>query len=207
MFVVSESPTFYISSVIIYCMNKAAALLVLMLLIAGCSNKQGDKMGQIVVIETNKGNIEVELNAEKAPITVANFLRYANEGYYNGTVFHRVIPRFMIQGGGFTPDGKEKPTHEEIKLESKNGLKNVVGSIAMARTNVPDSATSQFFINLVNNSFLDYRPGNDGYAVFGNVVKGMDVVQSIGIVKTASKSYNDDWPVEDVVIKRVYVKT
>jgi cyclophilin family peptidyl-prolyl cis-trans isomerase len=188
-------------------MNKAAALVVLMLLLAGCSTKQGDKMGQIVVIETNKGNIEVELNAEKAPITVANFLRYANEGFYDGTVFHRVIPKFMIQGGGFLPNGSEKKTHEQIKLESKNGLKNVVGSIAMARTNVPDSATSQFFINLVNNSFLDYRPGNDGYAVFGNVVKGIDVVQSIGMVRTSSKGYNDDWPVEDVVIKKVYVKT
>jgi peptidyl-prolyl cis-trans isomerase B (cyclophilin B) len=187
-------------------MNKAAVLMAVVLLIAGCVKTQGDKMENVVVIETSKGNIEVALDADKAPITVANFLKYANEGFYDGTIFHRVIPRFMIQGGGFMPDGSEKETHAPIKLESKNGLKNAVGTIAMARTNVPDSATSQFFINLVNNSFLDYRPGNDGYAVFGTVVKGMDVVQAIGMVRTASKGYNDDWPVEDVVIKRVYMK-
>ncbi|MBI3036523.1 peptidyl-prolyl cis-trans isomerase [Candidatus Woesearchaeota archaeon] len=159
-----------------------------------------------VIIETNKGKIEVELYPDKAPITVKNFLDYVNEGFYDGTVFHRVIPGFMIQGGGFTPDGAQKPTHEQIKLESSNGLKNKVGTIAMARTNIPDSASSQFFINIADNSPLDYNPGNDGYAVFGTVTKGMDVVNAIAAVKTSSRGPYDDWPIEDVVIKKVSVK-
>ena len=163
-------------------------------------------MKDTVVIETSKGTIEVQLNREKAPITVDNFLIYANEGFYDGTVFHRVIPGFMIQGGGFTPDANQKPTLQPIKLESNNGLKNDIGTIAMARTSVPDSATSQFFINLASNGFLDYAPGNDGYAVFGTVTKGMDIVNAIAAVKTGSRNGNGDWPVEDVVIKKAYVK-
>jgi len=160
----------------------------------------------IVVLETGMGNIEITLNPEKAPITVANFLVYVNEGFYSGTVFHRVIPNFMVQGGGFTADGTLKPTHDPIKLESANGLKNDVGTVAMARTNIPDSATSQFFINLVNNDFLNYAPGNDGYAVFGTVTAGMDVVNAIEEVKTATRGSNADWPVQDITINRAYVK-
>jgi len=112
----------------------------------------------------------------------------------------------MIQGGGFLPDGTEKPTEPPIKLESQNGLKNTIGTVAMARTNVPDSATSQFFINIADNDFLNYKPGNPGYAVFGKVTAGMDVVNKIKVVKTASKGAHDDWPVEDVLIKRAYMK-
>lgn len=172
------------------------------------NQEQGDKHMNTatVIIETSKGNIEAELYPDKAPITVKNFLEYASEGFYDGTVFHRVMPGFMIQGGGFTPDGKQKPTHEQIKLESSNGLKNKVGTIAMALTSIPDSATSQFFINVADNGFLDYAPGNDGYAVFGKVTSGMDVVNKIVAVKTSTRGPNGDWPVEDVVIKKVYVR-
>ena len=160
----------------------------------------------IVVLETSMGNIEIALNPEKAPITVENFLAYVNEGFYSGTVFHRVIPNFMVQGGGFTADGTQKPTHDPIQLESANGLKNDVGTVAMARTNIPDSATSQFFINVVNNDFLNYAPGNDGYTVFGTVTAGMDVVNAIEQVRTATRGSNADWPVQDITINRVYVK-
>ncbi len=193
-------------------MRKAFLLtaVVAALLLAGCSSstQKGDvKMTKdIVVIETSKGTIEVQLNSEKASITVENFLAYVNSGFYDGTVFHRVMPGFMIQGGGFTPDGTQKPTSEPIKLESDNGLGNDAGTIAMARTSVPDSATSQFFINVANNGFLNYAPGNDGYAVFGKVTSGMDVVNKIAAVRTSSRGDNSNWPVEDVVIKKVSVK-
>jgi len=159
-----------------------------------------------VVMETSKGTIEIDLNERDAPVTVANFLTYVDEGFYDGTVFHRVIDGFMIQGGGFTPDGKQKKTHSPIELESQNGLKNKRGSIAMARTNVPDSATAQFFINVADNAMLDYAPGNDGYAVFGKVVSGMEVVDSIKSVQTTTKGGMADWPVEDVMIEKVYRK-
>lgn len=161
---------------------------------------------KIIVIETSKGNIEVELNFEKAPITSENFLSYVESGFYEGTVFHRVIPNFMVQGGGFTKDGAQKTTMKPIKLESNNGLKNLRGTIAMARTNVPDSATSQFFINTKDNDFLNYAPGNPGYAVFGKVIKGMEVIDAIEKVKTSSRGPYDDWPVEDVLIVKVYFK-
>lgn len=161
---------------------------------------------QVVVMETNKGVMEVELDADKAPVTVKNFLEYANAGFYDGTVFHRVIPGFMIQGGGFTPDAVEKETSAAIKLEASNGLKNLRGTIAMARTSDPDSATSQFFINLADNAFLDAAPGNDGYAVFGKVVSGMAVVDSIAKVSTRTRGPHDDWPLEDVAITRAYLK-
>lgn len=164
------------------------------------------KMTEIAVFETSKGNIEVELYRDKAPVTVENFVRYVRAGHYDGTVFHRVIPNFMIQGGGFSAGGKEKPTNAPIKLESRSGLSNKNGTLAMARTNVSDSATSQFFINVKDNDFLDYRPGNPGYAVFGKVVSGMDTVMSITKVRTASRGPHDDWPVEDVVIKKAYMK-
>mgnify|MGYP001571701348 CR=1 FL=1 len=197
--------------------QKSAAAIAIIVVVAAVflalndSNRpkgEGDKNmnAATVIIETSVGKIELELYPDKAPITVKNFLGYVDEGFYAGTVFHRVIPGFMIQGGGFIPDGTRKETHSPIKLESNNGLKNKVGAIAMARTNIPDSATSQFFINIADNSPLDYTPGNDGYAVFGTVIKGMDVVNAIVSVKTSTRDGNGDWPVEDVVIKKVSVK-
>ena len=159
-------------------------------------------------IETNLGNIELELDEKKAPLTVKNFADYARSGHYD-TIFHRVINGFMIQGGGFTADMNQKPTKEPIRNEAMNGLKNARGTIAMARTMVVDSATSQFFINLVDNSFLDFRnpsPQGFGYAVFGKVTKGMEVVDKIAKVQTGSRGMHQDVPVEPVVIKKVTVE-
>jgi cyclophilin family peptidyl-prolyl cis-trans isomerase len=158
------------------------------------------------VIETGLGKIEIELDERNSPVTVENFIAYADSGFYEGTIFHRVIKGFMVQGGGFTPDGFQKLTKSPIILESNNGLKNKRGTIAMARTVVPDSATSQFFINTVDNDFLDYAPGNPGYAVFGRVVSGMDVVERIEKAATSSKESFSDWPVDDVVILKVVVR-
>jgi len=161
----------------------------------------------VVVLETSKGNMEIELYADKAPVTVSNFLMYVNEHFYDGTVFHRVMDGFMIQGGGFTPDGIERYTRDPIILESRNGLHNGIGYVAMARTEDPNSATSQFFINVVDNSMLDYSgPANPGYAVFGKVVSGMDVVNTIKSVPVSTRGYYENWPVEDVMIIRAYVK-
>ncbi|MBL7050843.1 peptidyl-prolyl cis-trans isomerase [Candidatus Woesearchaeota archaeon] len=159
-----------------------------------------------VILETNKGNIEIELSQDKAPITVENFINYVNKGHYDGTIFHRVINDFMIQGGGFTPDGQQKSTDAPIKLESNNGLTNNLGTIAMARTGIPDSATSQFFINIKDNDFLNYAPGNPGYAVFGKVVSGMEIVNQIKSVKTTTKNGMGDWPVEDIIIEKAYIQ-
>jgi len=162
----------------------------------------------MVLMKTSMGEIKLELDAEKAPITVANFLEYAKAGYYDGTIFHRVIPNFMIQGGGFTPDMSQKPTRAPIKNEADNGLKNTVGTIAMARTNVVDSATAQFFINAKDNAFLDHRgktPAGYGYAVFGKVVDGLDVVKKIEGVSTTTKAGHGDVPVDDVVIESVTI--
>jgi len=159
-----------------------------------------------VRMTTSLGSIELELDAARAPATVANFLSYADKGFYNGTVFHRVIPGFMIQGGGFTPGMKEKPTGEKIRNEADNGLKNLAGTIAMARTPDPHSAAAQFFINTVNNPTLDYRSKTEqgwGYAVFGKVTKGMDVVKKIEKVSTGNAGYHQNVPVKDVVIKKV----
>lgn len=159
-----------------------------------------------IVMETSKGTIELELDAAKAPISVANFVKYVKKGHYDGLVFHRVIPDFMIQGGGFSPDMQQKETDGNIENEAKNGLKNVKGSIAMARTPNPHSASSQFFINLKDNSFLDY-PGQDGwgYCVFGKVTKGLDVVDVIAAVPTGRKGPHGDVPLEPVVIKSAKV--
>ena len=158
---------------------------------------------------TNYGVITLELNAEKAPKTVANFLSYVNKGHYNGTVFHRVIPGFMIQGGGFAVGMKQKPTDAEIENEATNGLKNDHYTVAMARTNAPHSASSQFFINASgNNSFLNHTSPNGsgwGYAVFGKVVEGKEVVDKITAVKTGNKSGHSDVPVEDVIIEKAVV--
>ena len=161
----------------------------------------------IAVIETNKGVIEIELDEEASSRTVRNFIRYVEDGSFDGTIFHRVMSGFMIQGGGFTPDGAQKDTRDPIPLESDNGLKNLRGTIAMARTSEPNSATNQFFINLVDNSFLNYGAGQPGYAVFGRVVSGMDVVDDIGSVSTETRGPYSDWPVEDVIIERAYMKS
>lgn len=160
----------------------------------------------ILVLETSKGEIVIELNREKAQKSVANIIAYAESGYYDGTIFHRVIGDFMIQGGGFTPDGKQKKTNHPVVLESQNGLKNERGTIAMARTNDPNSATSQFFINVQDNPSLDNSRGNPGYAVFGRVIEGMDVVDLIRAVPTEKRGYYGDWPVNDVVIKKAYMR-
>jgi peptidyl-prolyl cis-trans isomerase A (cyclophilin A) len=163
-------------------------------------------MDTIIVLMTTMGNIEIKLAIEEAPITTENFLSYVESDYYDETVFHRVMPEFMVQGGGYIATGKPKITGDPIVLESNNGLLNKRGTIAMARTANPDSATSQFFINLIDNDFLDYTSTNDGYAVFGEVVEGMDVVDAIGNVKTATFGLFEDWPEEDVVILGAYVK-
>jgi peptidyl-prolyl cis-trans isomerase B (cyclophilin B) len=157
-----------------------------------------------VIITTNLGKITVELDAEKAPKTVANFLAYMNAGHYNNTIFHRVIDGFMIQGGGFEPGMKQKPADTMVENEAKNGLKNELYTLAMARTSEPHSASAQFFINIKNNSFLDY-PGQDGwgYTVFGKVTEGKDVVDKIRAVKTSRSGMFADVPVEDVVIEKV----
>lgn len=165
-----------------------------------------ENMNPIVIMETSKGNIEIELYPEKAPITVANFLEYVDSNFYSNLIFHRVISGFMIQGGGFDKNGVQKQTKSPIKLETNKGLSNLTGTIAMARTNVPDSATSQFFINTVDNSGLDYSTQDPGYAVFGKVISGMDVVYEIEKVETSTKSGHENWPVEDVVILKVYRK-
>ena len=159
-------------------------------------------------IETDLGTIELELDEKKAPATVKNFADYAKSGHYNDTIFHRVIDGFMIQGGGFTANMDQKPTKEPIRNEAMNGLKNARGTIAMARTMVVDSATSQFFINLVDNGFLDYKgpdPRTYGYAVFGKVTDGMDVVDKIAKVKTGFAGPHQNVPEEPVVIKKVVV--
>ena len=161
-----------------------------------------------VTIETSMGTITAELDDVKAPITVKNFISYVTSGHYNGTIFHRVIDGFMIQGGGFTKDMVQKDTQSPIKNEAANGLKNARGTLAMARTMVVDSATSQFFINLVDNDFLNYRgpdPRMFGYAVFGKVTAGMDVVDKIAKVKTGFAGPHQDVPVEPMVITKVTV--
>lgn len=161
---------------------------------------------KMVKLETSQGIITLQLDAEKAPITVQNFIDYVNSGFYNGTIFHRVIPNFMIQGGGFEPGMKEKPTRATIQNEAANGLKNETYTIAMARRPDPHSASAQFFINTKNNSFLDY-PGQDGwgYCVFGKVVEGKEVVDAIGKVKTGSSGFHQDVPKTDVIIIKAEV--
>ena len=161
-----------------------------------------------VKLHTNHGVITLELDAEKAPVTVANFLAYVEAGHYDNTVFHRVIDGFMIQGGGFEPGMNQKPTGEQIKNEADNGLKNDRGTIAMARTQAPHSATAQFFINVADNDFLNHRSPDLqgwGYCVFGKVSEGMDVVDAIRKVKTGSSGFHQDVPKEDVIIERAEV--
>jgi len=161
-----------------------------------------------VRMTTTLGVVEIELDAVKAPNTVANFIGYVDKGFYNGTIFHRVIPGFMIQGGGMTAGMKEKPTGAKIQNEADNGLKNLTGTLAMARTNDPHSASAQFFINTVDNAFLDHRAKNPqgwGYAVFGKVTKGMDVVKKIEAVQTSNAGMHQNVPVKDVAITKMEV--
>ncbi len=159
-----------------------------------------------VVLTTNHGKITIELDADKAPKTVENFLSYVKSGHYDGTIFHRVINGFMIQGGGFEPGMKQKPTNDPIENEAANGLTNDCYTIAMARTNDPHSASAQFFINVKDNDFLNYSgPDNWGYCVFGKVTDGTDVVDAIRKVRTGSKGFHGDVPVEDVVIEKAEV--
>jgi cyclophilin family peptidyl-prolyl cis-trans isomerase len=179
---------------------------------AGCTmaddGKPQNPNDPIVLISTSMGDMKVELYKDKAPVTVANFLSYVNEKAYDGTIFHRVIPRFMIQGGGFTPDMKQKPTKAAIKNEAGNGLKNDFGTIAMARTSDVDSATAQFFINAKDNDFLNHKDDTMqgyGYCVFGKVIEGSKVLQKIEGVPTGRKGSYDDVPVEPVIIKSVKV--
>ena len=185
-------------------MRRPCVLALLIPLLAAAAPAQETAAPQ-VVLETSKGAIVLELDPGKAPGTVENFLGYVESGFFDGTVFHRVIPDFMVQGGGYTPDGGKKPTRDPIANEADNGLENVRGTVAMARTNDPHSATAQFFINTVDNAHLNHRGKNTagwGYAVFGKVVAGLDVVDAIAAVKTRGSA-----PVEPVVITKVRVKS
>ena len=162
----------------------------------------------MIIFTTNLGDITIELDVEHAPVSAKNFLRYCQEGFYEGTIFHRVIKGFMVQGGGLTADMDEKPTRAAIVNEANRGLKNVIGSIAMARTDAPHSATGQFFINLADNSFLDHTSTTNagwGYAVFGKVTAGMDVIRKIEKAKTTSVEDHDDVPREPIVVEKVTV--
>ena len=185
-------------------MLKKIALTISLLVCTAFAAGAAEAKNPVVLMDTSLGKIKIELFAKEAPISVKNFLEYVNKGFYNGTCFHRVINGFMIQGGGFTADMKMKPTNTPIKNEAGNGLKNDRGTIAMARTNIPDSATSQFFINVVDNAALN-RPNPDGYgyAVFGKVIEGMDVVDKIKGVKTRMNMGMRDVPETPVVIKSV----
>lgn len=177
---------------------------------ANSSSQEGITMSTNpqVLLHTNKGDITLELDAEKAPKTVENFLNYVNAGFYDGTIFHRVIPNFMVQGGGFEPGMAQKNTNDPVENEANNGLKNDAYTVAMARTSDPHSATAQFFINVANNDFLNHTnptPNGWGYAVFGKVVEGKDVVDSLKSVKTGSKGFHQDVPVDDLIIESARV--
>jgi peptidyl-prolyl cis-trans isomerase A (cyclophilin A) len=159
--------------------------------------------GPVVVLDTSLGRIKIGLHKDKAPITVDNFIKYVRSGHYDGTIFHRVMPKFMAQGGGFEPDMTERPTRPPIRNEAKNGLRNLRGTVAMARTDAADSATAQFFINVKDNPFLDFGIRGAGYAVFGEVLEGMDVVDKIVLVPTTTKGMNQNVPVTPVLIQKV----
>jgi cyclophilin family peptidyl-prolyl cis-trans isomerase len=185
----------------------SAKFLILTLMVVGMvvTGSTARAANPVVVMETNMGTIVIELYEDKAPITVKNFLQYVDDKHYDGTIFHRVIDGFMIQGGGYEPGLKERKTRPPIKNESNNGLSNLRGTIAMARTSEPDSATAQFFINVKDNTFLDRANARDkvGYCVFGRVIEGMDVVDKIKAVKTTRKGFHDDVPEKDVIILSV----
>lgn len=183
-----------------------AFLITALMLLPGCTaasekntSEKSKEAAPVVILTTSLGDIKIELNAEKAPISVENFLGYVDDGFYDETIFHRVIPNFMIQGGGMMPDMESKGTKAPIKNEADNGLTNDRGTIAMARTAVKDSATSQFFINLKDNQFLNHGTRDFGYAVFGKVIEGMDVVDKIAAVPTGNKAGHQNVPLENVV--------
>ncbi len=187
-------------------LRKHIFLLVFILLFTISSITQAETT--MVKMDTNQGTIILELDADKAPTTVKNFVTYANEGFYDGTIFHRVISNFMIQGGGFTEDMSQKTTHDPIKNEANNGLKNSNGTIAMARTGDPHSATAQFFINVKDNDFLNFSsetPQGWGYAVFGKVTEGMDVVNKIKDTSTSTNGPYQDVPIEAIIIEKVTI--
>jgi peptidyl-prolyl cis-trans isomerase B (cyclophilin B) len=200
-------------------LKRLSGTIVASLLIAGCSGPGSQpKMDEqpepvkesriMLLMKTTQGDIKIELDAEKAPNTVANFMKYVESGHYNGTIFHRVISNFMIQGGGFTPDMSQKDAPHKVDNEANNGLKNEVGTIAMARTMDPHSASAQFFINTKDNGFLNFSsptPQGWGYCVFGKVVDGMDVVMAIDGVKTGNAGGHGDVPLEPIVITEVAV--
>jgi peptidyl-prolyl cis-trans isomerase B (cyclophilin B) len=185
-------------------MKRFCFLAIVGVMLTGCGGQAAEK-NPVVVMETSQGTIKIELFADKAPVTVKNFLSYADDKFYDGTIFHRVIPNFMIQGGGMEPGLKEKKTKDAIKNESSNGLSNERGTLAMARTSRPDSATAQFFISVQDNKFLDKAKAGDGvgYCVFGKVIEGMDVVDKIKEVKTHTVQPHENVPEEDVIIKSV----
>jgi peptidyl-prolyl cis-trans isomerase A (cyclophilin A) len=157
----------------------------------------------MIRFETTLGEFTVELFEKEAPVTVANFLKYIDDGFFDGTIFHRIVPGFVIQGGGFTEDMSQKRTHPTIKNEADNGLKNERGTLSMARTNDINSATSQFFVNLKDNDFLDHKRGNFGYAVFGKVTRGMEVIDQIAAVETGRRKGHEDVPLEAVIMTSV----
>jgi peptidyl-prolyl cis-trans isomerase A (cyclophilin A) len=181
---------------------------------AACGETTQETEVPVVVMETSKGTLRIEMLPEAAPITVANFLEYVESGFYDGVIFHRIVPGFVIQGGGYEPDMVKRPTRDAIQNESDNGVLNTRGTLSMARTNAAHSATSQFFINLVDNGALDYgvrspaRPDQAwGYAVFARVIEGMDVVDEIARVQTGQRAGMADVPVEPVVIQKAYVES
>ncbi|MCX5888613.1 MAG: peptidylprolyl isomerase [Deltaproteobacteria bacterium] len=183
-------------------------ILIVTLIVGTGLSARAERSNPLVKLETSLGEITLELYPDKAPATVANFLQYVKDGFFDGTIFHRVIPTFMIQGGGFDPQMNQKPTKAPIKNEADNGLKNEAYTVAMARTNIPDSATAQFFINVADNQFLNHTaktPQGWGYAVFGKVVKGQDVVDKIKAVPTANKGMHQNVPVETVTIIKATV--
>jgi peptidyl-prolyl cis-trans isomerase B (cyclophilin B) len=189
-------------------MAQLSLALVMLLMIPAAASAAGTATKPRVKFETSKGTFVLELDAEKAPKTVANVLQYVKAGHYDGTVFHRVIPDFMIQGGGFAADMTQKKTQAPVTNEADNGLKNTRGTVAMARTNDPHSATSQFFVNLKDNTFLNHTGKNVqgwGYTVFGHVVEGMDVVDAIAAVRTGNKGPHQNVPIEPVVITKATV--
>lgn len=189
--------------------NKILAITIIMIFISGCSSEimkdteNDDEREDTAVIRTTHGDITIELFSEESPVTVKNFRMYTENGFYDETIFHRVVDGHVIQGGGFTASGSQKETEEPIKNEAENGIKNLRGTVAMARTDVPDSATSQFFVNLADNEKLDHSEDNAGYAVFGKVIDGMKTVDKIESVETGFEHGLADWPAEDIVIKEI----
>ena len=194
-------------------MRRGLSLLLAVVGLAVCSAQSDEKPAApaaapkgdqpVVTVTTSLGSFELELDAKRAPVTVENFLQYVDAGFYDGTIFHRVIPGFMIQGGGFDGSMKQKPTRAPIQNEAANGAKNATGTIAMARTNDPNSATAQFFVNLVDNEFLNHGSRDFGYAVFGRVSSGMDVVQKIAAAPTGTRGGHQNVPLEAVTIQSI----